>query len=293
MEEIPSQHAEGNHEERRSENSHGPSRNLLQFEVVGRERCDERFGLPHHGAPAEEHERPRINERELERRLDAVIEPCAVIVPDDGLRSVDESQKREHDNRNNAVDDAECRNCEVSTRKFSGRLDTYVAVIREAPCQNRVHEAVANLHHGGRESQNVNLADVGGVQLHVAPANLDGRGLLHEKLRNQAACDQLRTNCCPGGPFDSPVEFLDENPVQNDIADRACDFAEHGGFGVAHGADKVVHAGRDCLENCTAQQNAHVAFRDGERLFASSEQLEERCHEHFAERKGENRHDYQ
>ena len=265
----------------------------MQFEVVGREWRDERFGLPHHGAPANEHKRSCINERELERFLDAVVEPCAVIVPDDGLSAVDKSQKREHDNRDDAVDDAKCRNCEVAARKFTRGLDAYIAVSRETPCQYRVHEAVANLHHRWRQAQNVNLADVGEVQLHVTPANLDGRGLLYEELRNQTACDQLRTNCCPCSPFDSPVEYLDEQPVQNDVADGSSDFAEHGCLGVPHRADKVVHAGGNRLENGSAQQNAHIAFRDGERLLAGPEQLQERSHEHFAERKGENRHDYQ
>ena len=131
------------------------------------------------------------------------------------------------------------------------------------------------------------------MQLHVAPADLDGRGLLDKELRNQAACDELRTNGSPGGAFDSPAELHDEQPVQNNIADSACDFAEHGRLGVAHRADKVVHAGGNCLENRTAEQNAHVAFGNGECLLACPEQLEERRHENLAKREGENRHDNQ
>ena len=189
LEKIASQHAEGNHEERRREDSHGPCGEFLQFGVFGGKRGDKRFGLPHHGSPAEEHERTGVNERELERFLDAVVESCSVIVTDDRLRSVDKSQKRKHDNRDDAVDNAESGNSHVATRKRFGGLDAYVAVSREAPRKNRVHEAVANLHHRRWESQNVNLADIGDVQLHVAPANLDGRGFFDKELRNQAACD--------------------------------------------------------------------------------------------------------
>ena len=87
------------------------------------------------------------------------------------------------------------------------------------------------------------------------------------------------------------MEFHDEQPVQNDIADRACNFAEHGCLWVTHRTDKVVHAGGYRLENGSAKQNAHVTFGNGERLLACPEQLEERRHENFAERKGENRHD--
>ena len=124
----------------------------------------------------------------------------------------------------------------------------------------------------------------------MPPADTDGGALLDEELGNQAAGDKLGTHRGPGCPFDAPVEFHDEQPVQDDIGNSPGDFPEHGGFRMAHGTDEVVHARSDSLEYRPAQDNAHVAFGHGECLVAGPEQPQERRHEDFAEGKGKDSH---
>ena len=124
----------------------------------------------------------------------------------------------------------------------------------------------------------------------MAPANLDGCRLLDKELGDECGGYQLRGDGGPGGAFDSPVELHNEHEVENDVRHRTDDFAEHGGLGVAHGADEVVHAGGDCLKNRTAQKNAHVAAGHGQGLLAGAEQLQERHHENFTQGKGADGH---
>ena len=206
---------------------------------------------------------------------------------------MNESQERQNDNADDTVGNAESRNCHIAAGKRAGGLDADVSVSSKAPGQDGIHQAVANLHHGRRESQNINLADIGGAQLHVAPANANGRALLDKELGNKCRCHELRTDGSPGGALDSPMELHDEKVVENNVCDCAGDFAEHGRFRVTHGTDKVVHAGGDCLEHGAAQKNAHVAARHRQSLFAGAEQLEERHHENFTERESAERHQNQ
>ena len=249
--------------------------------------------MPHENCPSDKHKATRINKGELEGVLDSGVEACAVIVADNRLRSVNESQKRQNDNADNAVGDAEGRNRHVATGKRASGLDADVSVSGKAPSQNRIHQAVANLHYGRRQAQNINLADIGGAQLHVAPANANGRALLDKELGDESGCYKLRADGGPGGALDSPMELHDEQVVENNVRDSAGDFAEHGRFGMAHGTDKVVHAGGDCLEHGAAQKNAHVAAGHGQGLVTCAEQLEERHHENFAESERAERHQNQ
>ena len=240
--------------------------------------------MPHEDCPSDKHKAARINEGELEGVFDSGIEACAVIVADNRLRSVNESQERQNDNADNTVGNAEGRNRHVATGKRADRLDADVSVSGKAPGQNGVHQAVANLHHRRRQAQNINLAHVGGAQLHVAPANANWRALLDKELGDESGCHKLRADGGPGGALDSPMELHDEKVVKNNVSHGACDFAEHGRFGVTHRTDKVVHAGGDCLEHGAAQKNAHVAAGYGQCLVAGAEQLEERHHKDFTER---------
>ena len=240
--------------------------------------------MPHENCPSDKHKATRINKGELEGVLDSGVEACAVIVADNRLRSVNESQERQNDNADDTVGNAEGRNGHIAAGKRASGLDADVSVSGKAPSQNGVHQAVANLHHGRRQAQNINLAHIGGAQLHVAPANANGRSLLDKELGNECGGHELRADGGPGGALDSPMELHDEKVVENDVGDSAGDFAEHGRFRVAHGTDKVVHAGSDCLEHGAAQKNAHVAAGHGQGLVAGAEQLEERHHEDFAER---------
>ena len=290
LEKVPRYHAEGNHEECSRKDAHGPGGKLYQLGIVRGKRCHEGFCLPHENCPGNEHEPACVNEGELEGFLDAAVEAGAVVVADNRLRSVDKSEERQDDNRNDAVRDAECGNRHVAPRKGSGRLDADVSVSGEAPGQNRVHQAVANLHHGRRQAENVNLADIGCTEFHVAPANVDRRCFLDEKLRDECRGDKLRGDGRPGGAFDTPVEFHDKEVVEDNVRDGARDFTEHGRFGVSHRTDKVVHAGGDCLEHGAAQQNAHVAAGNRQSLLACTEQFQERHHENFAERECPKRH---
>ena len=208
--------------------------------------------MPHENCPGDEHEPACVNKGELEGFLDALVEAGAVVVADNRLRSVDKSEERQDDNRNNAIGDTESGNRHVATRKCSGRLDADVSVSGQAPGENSVHQAVANLHHGRWQAKNVDLAYVGGAELHVAPANVDRRGLLNEKLRDECRGDKLRGDGRPGGALDAPVELHDKEIVQDDVCDGSRNFAEHGGFRVTHRTDEVVHARGDCLEYGTA-----------------------------------------
>ena len=169
-------------------------------------------------------------------------------------------------------------------------MQAYVAVSSKAPGENRVHQAVAHLHNARRNAEDDNLPDIGEAELHVPPANADGRILLDEELRNECRGHQLRTDGRPGGALDSPVEFHDKDVVENDVRDCTRNFTEHGGFGVPHRTDKVVHAWSDCLENRTAQQDAHIAARDWQGLLACPEQLEKRHHENLAQRERDDCH---
>ncbi len=103
-------------------------RKLDKFGIFRCERRHKGFCLPHENAPSYEHESARVNEGELECFLDAVVESCAVVVADNRLCAVNESEKRQNDNRNDAVGDSECRNCHVATRKRASCLDADVSV---------------------------------------------------------------------------------------------------------------------------------------------------------------------
>lgn len=125
--------SERNHEESRTEDAHGPGGGLLQFQIVRGEGRDENLGLPHQYGPGDEDESESVEERELESRLYAGIETCAVVVADDGLRSVHEPEEREQYERCYAVHDAECRNRHVATRKLFRRGKADIPVGGEAP----------------------------------------------------------------------------------------------------------------------------------------------------------------
>ena len=252
LEKVSRHHAEGNHEEGCRKDAHGPGGKLYELGVVRCERCHEGFRLPHEDCPGDEHESACVNEGKLEGFLDAAIEACAVVVADNRLRSVDKSEERQDDDRDNAIGDTESGNRHVATRKCSSRLDADVSVGGQAPGQDCVHQAVANLHHRRRQAENINLPDIGGAELHMTPANVDRRGLLDEKLRDECRGDKLRGDGRPGSALDAPVEFHDKEVVQDDVCDCARNFAEHGGFRVTHRTDEVVHARGDCLEYGTA-----------------------------------------
>ncbi len=104
--------------------------------------------------------------------------------------------------------------------------------------------------------------------------DFDWRIFFEEELRNERAAYELRRNGGPGGAFDAPVEFHDEEPVEEHVRERTDDFAEHGSFWVAHGAYKVVHARSDGLEYCSAKQDAHVAGGYRKCLVACAKQFE-------------------
>ncbi len=263
LEKVPRHHAEGNHKESCRKNAHGPGRKLDELGIVRGEGGHEGFGLPHENSPRGKHEAARINKGEFECILDAVVKACSVIVTDNRLSTVHKSEERQNDNAHDAVGNAEGRNRHVAAGKHACRLDADVSVGGKAPGQDGVHQAVANLHHGRRQTENINLAHVGGAQLHVAPANANGGALLDKELGNECRGHKLRTDGRPGGALDTPMELHNKEVVEDDVRDGTRDFTEHGGFGVPHRTDKVVHAGGDCLENGAAQQNAHVAAGHG------------------------------
>ena len=147
LEKVPRYHAEGNHEECRCKNAHRPGRKLDEFGVVWCERRHKGFRLPHKNRPCNEHESACVNEGELERFLDTVVEARSVVVADNRLRSVDKSEERQDDNRNDAVGNAEGGNRHIAARKCARSLDADVSVGGETPGENRIHQAVANLHH--------------------------------------------------------------------------------------------------------------------------------------------------
>ena len=125
--------SERNHEESRTEDAHGPGGGLLQFQIVRGEGRDENLGLPHQYGPGDEDESESVEERELEGRLHAVVEACAVVVSDNRLCSMNEPEQREQYERGDAVHDAESGNRHVSTRKVLRRGKADVPVGGEAP----------------------------------------------------------------------------------------------------------------------------------------------------------------
>lgn len=146
LEETSGHKPERNHEECRTENPHGPGSGLLQFQIVRGEGGDEHFGLPHQYGPSDEDESESVEERELEGRLHAAVEACAVVVSDNRLSSMNEPEQREQYERGYAVHDAECGNCHVAAGELRSRGKADVAVGGETPGENSVHEAVADLH---------------------------------------------------------------------------------------------------------------------------------------------------
>ena len=152
LEKVPRNHAEGNHKEGDCKNAHGPGRKLDELRIVRCKRCHECFGLPHEDCPGDKHETARINKGELERFLDAGVEARTVVVADNRLRAVNESEERQNDNRNDAVGNAESRNGHVATRKCAYRLHAHVSVGGQAPGEYCVHQAIANLHYRRRQT---------------------------------------------------------------------------------------------------------------------------------------------
>ena len=92
LKETARSHTEGNHEKCRTENAERPGGHILQFQVVRRKRGHQRFGLPHHDAPCNKHEAAGVDEGELQCTLDAVVQAGAVVVADNRLRTVHETQ---------------------------------------------------------------------------------------------------------------------------------------------------------------------------------------------------------
>ncbi len=293
LEETACDHTAGNHEDGAGENSHGLGGHFLHLQISrseGRHKC---LGLPLEQKPGQHHKYHGVKVGELYHALDAGVELCSIIVTHNGLGPVHKTKQRHNDDGYNAVQNTEGGNCHIATGHGCRRFQTLVSVGGQAPGENSVHQAVANLHDGRRQTQNVDLADIGPAQLHVASVDLDRGSLLQEKVGNQNTADQLGADGCPGGSLDTPVQSHNKDIVQNHVGCGTDDFSEHGGLGVAHGTDKVVHAGSHRLENCTQQDNAHVAGGHRQGLVAGAEQAQQRFHKDFAEGKGTHCHDDQ
>lgn len=264
---------------------------MLHCQVARGKGCDERFRLPLDKCPGKNHKRQGIDVGEFHYAFDTVEKFRPVVKSDDGLGSVDESKERHYNNGYHAVQDAEGGNSHIAAGHGSCGFQALVSVGGKAPGENGVHQAVANLHYGRRQSQNVNLTNVGEAQLHVATVDFYRGGLLQEEVGDEQAAYQLGTNGCPGGALDTPVQTHDKYVIQHHVGDRTDNLAEHGGLGVTHGSDKVVHARSHRLEDCAKQNDAHIAGSHGEGLVASAKEAEQRFHEGFANAKGSYGHD--
>lgn len=101
-----------------------PVRNARQLRIGG-ESADNRRGKEQADDPPEDGDRRGDRDRQLERRLDPVVPPCAIVEPDDRLRPLRQANDKHNDQHDDTRYDSTSANRQVSSIALQRMVHDY------------------------------------------------------------------------------------------------------------------------------------------------------------------------
>ena len=185
-----------------------------------------------HDQRAHQHDANRHTEGELERLVDAVFSPCAVVIGQNRNQSVVETEDRHEEEALQLEIDAE--DCGRSCREYG---QDHVHAVG--------HDGTDGHHEDGRHADKINLFDDIALRLQDAlPAQVNVGVELEVHDQTQDGSNALAQNCgirCAGNAeLGEAEEAEDHDRVKDDVNDRTGGLADHAQLGAARGLQESL-----------------------------------------------------